>query len=388
MKGSVQLLVCLLTGSLFQVAVAEEPALRQAMIKGLLVVELGDGSHAGTASQMNGTVVKGSGTGFEVSFNQEVGEMMESATSEVAKFMSVRHGDDLPEGVKVELAFADKYSPKDGPSAAVVSALLCESIISGDVIDSGFAATGDMTATGEVRSIGGLTGKISGAIKKGCELLAAPEANKSSFQDLLLIDGIKPLYEIQLFTISDFEQARAIAMEERDEDMQTAIDEFELVQGALKKDEAFLKNQKVREKLRNIVQLAPNHVSARLLYLESVGKAPSQLSLPGSLTKIEQAAGSLSAMLQDGSFLESKGNDNVLFRLANDIANMRPMLDPRTLDYSDSYSDVANYVKQLRGRSQISRGQVEKFNQMVETVVAERENLLNDQEIREELMLE
>ena len=357
------------------------------MIKGLLVVELGDGTHAGTASQMNGTVVKGS-KGFDVSFNQDVGEMMEAATDEVTKFMSVRYGDKLPNDIKVELAFADKYSPKDGPSAAVVSALLCDSILSGDTIDPGFAATGDMTATGEVRPIGGLVGKISGAIKKKCTLLAAPASNKDSIHDLLLIDGIKPLYEIQIFTISDFDEARAVAMEERSEEMQKAIDEFALVQKALRKDEGFLKNSKVQQKLKAIVNLAPNHTSARLLFLKSVGKAPRKLSLTGSLTKIEQSAENLASMLEDGSFMATSGNENVLFTLGNEISTMRPMLDKRTLGYCDSFSSLTNYTKTLRSRSQVSDGQIEKFNSLVDNIVTERTKLYNNQEIREELMLE
>ena len=86
---------------------AEEPARQQAMIKGLLVVELEDGSHAGTASQMNGTAVPAESGEFEVAFNQEVGEMMDSATQEVVKFMRVRHGKKLPTGKRIELAFAD-----------------------------------------------------------------------------------------------------------------------------------------------------------------------------------------------------------------------------------------------------------------------------------------
>ena len=156
---------------------AKEPAIKQATIKGLLVIELANGSFAGTASQMNATAVPAEADQFSVGFNQEVGDFMEKATVEVEKFMRVRHEGLLPTGNRIELAFGDKYSPKDGPSAAVVCALLVDSIITGDEIDPGFAATGDMTATGQVRSIGGLTGKISGAIKKKCTLIAAPKVN-------------------------------------------------------------------------------------------------------------------------------------------------------------------------------------------------------------------
>lgn len=150
----------------------------------------------------------------------------------------------------------------------------------------------------------------------------------------------------------------------------------------------FLKNGKVQEKLKAIVLLVPNHISARLLYLESIGKAPAKLSLPGSLSKIEKAAGELGAMLVDGRFLQTMGDNNVLFKLANEIAGMRSMLDQRTLAYCDSYSALANYVKTLRGRSAIDGAQIDKFNSLLDKIISEREKLRNNQEIREELMLE
>jgi hypothetical protein len=45
---------------------------------------------------MNATVVPGKEGAFSIGFNQQVGEMMESATVEVEKFLRVRHGDKLP----------------------------------------------------------------------------------------------------------------------------------------------------------------------------------------------------------------------------------------------------------------------------------------------------
>ena len=67
---------------------------------------------------------------------------------------------------------------------------------------------------------------------------------------------------------------------------------------------------------------------------------------------------------------------------------MRSMLDKRTLAYCDSYSALANYVKALRGRTQIDKGHLGKINALVDRIVSERDKLLNNQEIREELLLE
>jgi hypothetical protein len=363
------------------------PAARQARIKGLLVVQLADGTVAGTASQMNATVVRGTPGSFRLGFNQDVGEMMEAATREVEKFLRVRHPNDLPLGHRVELAFSDKYSPKDGPSAAVVSALLAEAIITGDGIDPGFAATGDMTAAGDIRPVGGIVGKIRGAVKKKCAVIGIPAANTSAVNDLYIMEGIAPLCAIQIFGCEDFDQARALAMTGRGDDLKTALEEFALVQKAIRRDERFVTNAKVREKLRNIVKLAPNHLSARLLFLHGSGSPPRNLSLPGSLLAIDRAAAAFSMMMEDGSYLET-GTDDVLFGLVSELKRLRPMLDPRTADYAGAHEELAAYIKSIRGRRQVTTQIGRELQVRLRKVHSERKKLLSDSEVMEELMLE
>lgn len=365
-----------------------EPALKQAEIKGLLVVQLADGSVAGAASQMNATVVKGSEGEFSLGFNQDVGDQMEKATVEVQKFISVRHGDKVPNGYRVELAFADKYSPKDGPSAAVVCALMTDSIITGDEIDPGFAATGDMTATGQVRPVGGITGKIRGAIKKKCSIIGIPKPNDKSISDLYLIEGIKPLYQIQTFSLETFDQAKALAGKNRTGDLQKAIDEFTEVQKVLQKNEKYIRNQAVRTKLRAIVKLAPNHMSARLLFLHGERKGPKKLSLLGSIEAIDKAAQSFSIMLETGSFLETNGSDDVLFSLISELKRQRPKLDQRTIAYSDSHTELAEFFKALRGKKYLNKQMERELNSGIRKLNSERTKVLNNPEVQEELMLE
>jgi hypothetical protein len=377
---------------------AEEPAgsgtevkkprkgLNQTQIKGLLVIKLGNGTFAGTASQMNATVVDHT-KGFEIGFNQNVGDMMTKATSEVDKFIRVRYSGKLPSGMRVELSFADKYSPKDGPSAAVVCALMVDSILSGKTIDPGFAATGDMTATGDVQPVGGVASKIKGAIRKKCSHVGIPIGNKPSITDAYLLKGIKPLYSIQIFSIKTFDQASALAIKDHPENIQGALDEFTKIQAVLKKNEKLVFNKKVRDKLRKVVQLAPNHLSARLLYLHSVSKGPKKLSLMGSITGVDNAGEKLVGMIKNRSFLQSGGlNGDVLTDLVYEIARLRPMLDKRTIKYADSYLNVSAFIKRYRSRKKFSDQLIRELNQLANMIDIERERLLNNEEVREELM--
>lgn len=381
MKGFLWWIVCAGLGF------AAEPALKQATVKGLLVTEVGKGELAGAASQMNATVVKREGE-FELGFNQDVGDLMKKATDEVRKFISVRHDGKLPEGCRIELAFADKYTPKDGPSAAVACALLTDSILSGSVLDSQFAVTGDMAADGKVQPVGGVPSKLHGALKASCGYVAVPAANEASVTDTYIIEGIKPLYKIQIFSISAFDDAHKLAVKDRAPAVQQALDEFATVQQALARNEAFVTNPKLHEKLRGVLKTLPNHLSAKLLLLHGQKQGPDRLSLSGSLLAISTADQAFAAMLHDDSWTETSGNDDVLFKFIGEMERLRDKLDKRTLDYGDSYRSLALYIKSIRGKKQFTRQIQDELRASVRRVEAKRATLLSEPEVREELMIE
>lgn len=363
-------------------------SLKQSTVKGLLVIRLNNGEYAGGASQMNATVVKGKGP-FKLRFNQDVGPLMKGATNEVTKFMNVRHGKKIPAKSQIELSFADRHTPKDGPSAAVACALMAESIVTGEKLDPGFAATGDMTATGEVRPVGAVPSKIKGAIRKECTHVGIPYQNVRSIEDSYILDGIESLYKIQIFSLNTFKDAREIAVLNRSENLQMAMDEFKEVQRVLERDEKYAMNGKVREKLKKVIDLAPNHISAQLLYLHSMKRAPKKLSLQGSLTGIDNAGLELSSILRDGSFLKGKGlQEDVLTELLFDINKLRPKLDERTKDYADSYKALASFFKHHRGRSSLTDELVLDLEKRAAQISTEKAKLLNDEEIASELFVE
>lgn len=363
---------------------------QQSQVKGLLVIQLAEGEMAGSATQMNATITskKSDHSGFELGFNQKVGKMMKGSSDEVEKFIRVRHSKNLPSDIRIELAFADKFTSKDGPSAAVACALMSDALFSGRNIDPKFAVTGDMTATGEVRPVGGVQAKISGAAKKKLEIIAIPESNKNTLSDNYLIDGLSPLYSIQAFSISTFEEAAEIAHTDRDEELQKALDEFALVQKALKRNEQFIFNAKVREKLKFVMETCPNHLSARLLLLHSLKRGPKQLSLSGSIAGINKRGSKLSAMLGSGTWTEGGGNKDVLFKFQSDLIRLRPKLDKRTIPYADAYDELAKFFKDNRDRKILTNTLRREFTTAIRNLTNERKTLYNNPEVREELMLD
>jgi hypothetical protein len=245
-----------------------------------------------------------------------------------------------------------------------------------------------MTAEGRVRPIGGVPAKLRGAAKGNCLYVAVPAANEAAVTDAYIIDGLKPLYRVQIFSISTFDEALALAAKNREPETRRALDEFATVQQALGRNEDFAYNPKLQEKLREVLKILPNHLSAKLLLLHGQRQAPDRLSLSGSILAIQQADQSFAGMLKDQSWLESGGNDDALFRFIGDMERLRVKLDKRTIDYGDAYRNLALYIKSIRGRRQFTPQMRDELRTAVKRVESKRDALMAEPEVREELMLE
>ena len=368
----------------------------QSLIKGLLVQQLAGSQFAGSASQMNATAISSPNKGeWLIGFNQPVGEMMSGALGRVDKFLGKRH--ELPNGARVEISFEEQYVPKDGPSAAVACTLLLESLITGAEYDSAFAVTGDMDEEGVVGPVGGIDGKIRGAAKRSCKVIAIPAKNKQVISDLLIMEGPLSISKIQIFTIATYDQALKIALspESRDEKLKQALSEFGEIQSVLKKPNGanFLRNAQVQKKLRNIIALAPNHLSARLLLLKGLGKEPTQLSLAGSLLTIDRAAAPLIRALEQEKF---ENNDDLsgdeYADAISKIKRVRAQLDSRTHPCADAIVDYSVFIREwVNDRPSSRNKQIELVGNIKKSgdrVGGEYDKLHKRPDVREELEIE
>ncbi len=363
----------------------------QSQIKGLLVIELSNNGFAGSATQMNATAIPMDGEltdeSFDISFNQKVGEQMYSATQEVEKLMRIRHANDLPSGYLIEFGFADKHTMKDGPSAAVACAMMAESIITGEEIQPSFAVTGDITATGEVRPVGGIAAKVRGAAKRDCKVMALPIGNKSDVHDIYVLEGINSIVANQIILLENFEQAWDIGRGERSEKIQKALDDYELVRTSITRTPANISHPQVREKLKSIVEVIPNHESARLIALHSVGKGPKKLSLAGSLRAIQGAAKELNNAIESGNY-QGSGVNSPLWVSVSVLTRLRDNVDPRTKGYLDTFLETATLLKEIiaSGKKQWTTEQQREFNSLVLQIQTEESKITNNVELQEELM--
>lgn len=359
---------------------------RNASVGGLLVVPLGGSRYAGKTSRLSISALKlDYGGPASVAFNQEVGPSMTTALGEVVKFHAVRHDGALRDH-RMELSFDDKYSPKDGPSAAVACALLLESLITGVELDPGFSVTGDMNADGSVQPIGGVIAKLRGASRAGQQITAIPLKNRTSAVDLALGEGITPFLGVQLFSIGQFDEALALARRDRDPEISKAMVAYSILSDQLRSNPALLNTPAVKKTLSEIAAAAPNHVAARLLLAIGEGRMPRQLSAAGSLEAVDQTV----AAIKDATRLDvtttSSLDGGEVAGIRNRLQRMRALLDSRLHPYVDAWTEWTTLADQIITRRSATPQMLGQFKAAGQRIGAEAQKLEGNSEFMEEIM--
>ena len=98
--------------------------------------------------------------------------------------------------------------PKDGPSAGITMATALRSLVTGRVVRSNVAMTGEITLTGQVLPIGGLKEKALAAQRYGVKLVIAPKLNERDCEDFpehlrkdvefRFLDHVEDVFELAL----------------------------------------------------------------------------------------------------------------------------------------------------------------------------------------------
>src|SRR3954468_649874 len=122
-----------------------------------------------------------------VMFATAAGKEMHMVKEDAQRWVRVKYP--RRDAAKVELSFEDKYTPKDGGSIGAAIGTLLLSMIEGFEVDPKLAITGDVTADGKIRAIGGVAAKMRGATAGGCTVMALPADNYQQVADALVWEG-------------------------------------------------------------------------------------------------------------------------------------------------------------------------------------------------------
>jgi len=370
---------------------AEGLASNQSSVVGLVVVTLGSGKHAGAASEIIATALREENVkGVEFKIDQKVGDMMGNSLKSIRDYLRVTYEPKgmVPDGYQVSIVFQDRDQRVDGPSAGTAMALMLDSLFSGEKLDGGFACTGGITPNGKVTSIGGVAAKIRGATRRKCTIVGVPEGNAKGVNDILVLDGLQQLLNIQVFTMKDMDEARALSRAEKDKDVQTTLDDFKSVADVIAdQGEAALKNTRVQERLEEVLKAMPNHISAQLLLDHIRGEAPERLSVGGSFHEIDSRSSAVFSRVQRTMFREKFSDADEARSAAEDASEELEELDGKIHEKFEAYHRAALDLCRTIGKGPEGSGKdfIADLKSKWSRINSIRKKLRDDPEIFEEI---
>lgn len=254
----------------------------------------------------------------------------------------------------IDISFGEKSVIHGGPSAGTAFGLLMLSSLEGFDLDPKCAVTGDITVDWKVRKVGGVTAKIRGATLDKCHYAAIPEDNALVFSDMALLFGKSSLWDIQVFSIATLQDAVAIARKDRTPQLTEAIKEFAELQEKLNAPGSpVLESKETRDTLKHILELAPNHLSAKCLLALSEGTAPKTLSMNATYYRLSVIYYPFREILHSKQHLNRITLPPYVTVLARKrLAALRPIANKSLLPL---LADISNFIEAMDNFAQNNR---------------------------------
>jgi hypothetical protein len=237
------------------------------------------------------------------------------------------------------ITFEDKYVAHEGGSGGTAVATMILSCIEGFDIDPDAAITGDISANGKTRQIGGVSAKIKGAIAGKCKVVCIPMENIEQLTDGVLYNGPGLVEDIQVLGINNLDEAVADVRVDRDPKLQEAMMFFALVQKRIRTSPEAIHSKDTQADLQRVLDLVPDHLSAQVLLAIANGTAPKTLSAGASEYYTYLAIGNMEDALKErGESTAAPAVPSSLVRteLAS-LRKLRPMADESVRPLIDAW---------------------------------------------------
>ncbi len=222
----------------------------------------------------------------------KVGDLLDTPVFASALREGIKYlGQKNPGGVAVEFSIdadqTSKFFEEQGPAAALGCILSARAMLDERSFDPSVAYVGDVNADGSIQPLRDVKDRLLGLDTPASLIIAIPQADSRALEDLLILKGPGIFSKYQIFGLKTVQSAEGLsqAPEDRPEELQNAIKKFREIQAVLKKPGGmkYLRNSHVLARLKEVTDLAPNHLSAKMLAYAGMNRYPKQLTLGSSL---------------------------------------------------------------------------------------------------------
>jgi len=325
------------------------PAVAQSSINALEIYQCDNGMMLGQTSEATLTLTKSDTPQMvAVRFVTKVGDQMCLARDDALRFIHLKYPNWNISNA--EITFEDKYVAHDGGSIGAAIGTMILSCIQGFNIDSDAAITGDISANGKVRAIGGVSAKIKGATANKCTLVAIPADNLDQLTDAVIYNGPELVSDIQVIGITNLDDAIATVRTDRDPKLSQAITLFAAVQKSLKARPASLHGKDVQDTLHQVLALAPNHLSAQVLLDIAEGKQPKTLSATASQYYTYLAVNNMADVLKARSDAGAPSSvpSSVVRTGLTSLRKLRPIADENVRPLIDAWASFLSAWNEMQ----------------------------------------
>jgi ATP-dependent Lon protease len=149
-----------------------------------------------------------------VTLTGQLGDVMKESAQIALSYLR-SHGAELGVGIGnlkdrgVHVHVPAGAVPKDGPSAGVTMTTALASLLSGRLVRSDVAMTGEVSLTGRVLPIGGVKQKLLAAHRAGITTVLIPKRNEPDLEDVP--EGVRD--QLEIHPVSDVREVLELALE-------------------------------------------------------------------------------------------------------------------------------------------------------------------------------
>ena len=186
----------------------------------------------------------------------------------------------VPSGVTITYQLAGDYAGHEHDSAGLAAGVLLHSMITGTKVDPKIILCGGLGKAGVVTPANALGLRLRAAPDTGAMTLGVALESEPEVRDLALMGEPATLLRCEVIGLVTFPDALALASATPPENLAKAREIFQSIRTACAATPvaAFIKNLKVQQKLNEVLTLAPQHLSARLLLQAGTGKLPGRMT--------------------------------------------------------------------------------------------------------------
>ena len=143
-------------------------------------------STGGELLSVDVTIMNGSG---KLNLTGQLGNVMKESAQAALSYLrasakKLSLNPDFFKGKEIHIHLPEGAIPKDGPSAGVAMAMAMLSAVSGKPASNNVAMTGEITLTGSVLAIGGLTEKLLAAKRNSIKTVLIPKENEIDLKEI------------------------------------------------------------------------------------------------------------------------------------------------------------------------------------------------------------